>query len=78
MIGPLTQPQLFKLARAGVLLKLAGDVLSTFEADLVAEVRERWLSLGRAIVVTAAEWAVIDQAIAAMTQARWVRYGRAA
>lgn len=78
MTDRLTNDQVFTLARAGVLLKLAADVLSDFEAQLVAEVLARWLDHGRLAVVSANEWRVIDGAVEAMTQARNRRFGRAA
>lgn len=67
MSAAITHYQLRTLTHAGVLLKLADAALSDFEAQLVAEVRARWLLLGRQATVTAAEWAVIETAIEAMT-----------
>lgn len=74
MTARLSNAETFRLALAGVLLKIAGAALSPFEAQLVGEVRARWLDQGRATVVTPAEWQVIDDALTAMKASRAGRF----
>lgn len=62
----LTTDQSMKLLSAGVLLGRAGELLSEFEAGLVAEVCRRFTEFTADTVVTDAEWQVIDEAIEAM------------
>lgn len=62
----LTSHQTMLLATAGVLLRWASDALSAFEADLVAEVCARFTVFKADTVVTALEWPVIEDAVAAM------------
>lgn len=59
-----------KIIQASALLFQRREVLADFEAELIEEVRERVMADPAAVVaVTAAEWRVIDDAIAAMRQA---------
>lgn len=61
---------LFNIIQASALLFQRREVLADFEAELIEEVRERVMADPAAVVaVTAAEWRVIDDAIAAMRQA---------
>lgn len=62
----LNTAQTMKLLSAGVLLGRAGEVLSAFEAELVAEVSRRFTEFKADTVVTDAEWLIIDEAIEAM------------
>lgn len=65
-MGALTNLQVLTITRAVVLATAARDVLSDFEAELVREVALRFRTFGRWCAVTVAEWAVIEDAIAAM------------
>lgn len=59
-----------KIVQASALLFQRREVLADFEAELIEEVRARVLADPKAIAaVTAAEWRVIDDALAAMRQA---------
>lgn len=46
-----------------------GDVISTFEAELVKDVARRWFEHRADTVVTAAEWPVLEAAAQAMANA---------
>lgn len=64
----LTDQQLVLLTRAAVLGVRQAHVLSDFERDLVRDVCRRFLAHRRAAPVSAAEWVVIDDAVAAMAR----------
>lgn len=73
----LSNSQVLLITRAVILATAARDVLSAFEVDLIREAGHRLAALGRRCSITAAEQAVIEDAIAAM-QARLVARGRRA
>lgn len=61
---------LFRVVQASALLYQRRDVLADFEAELIEEVRGRVLRDPDAVrAITAAEWAVIDDAMTAMRSA---------
>lgn len=62
----LTRDQSFILVSAGALLGFHADVLSDFEVETVAEVSRRWLRTPEVAISTAAEFAVVEEAVAAM------------
>lgn len=62
----LTKDQSFVLVTAGALLGLYSDVLSDFEVETVAEVSRRWLRTPEVAISTAAEFSVVEDAVAAM------------
>ncbi len=55
------------LANTIALASCCGDVLSTFEAELLGELRVRLAEQGCEAVVTDAEWCVVHDARAALT-----------
>ena len=62
------------LATASCLgVTVARDVLSDFERDLLGEVSLRFLAERCEAVVTAVEWAVVEQAVEAMAKALYPR-----
>lgn len=65
----ITAAQTFALVKLAELLAARGAVLSDFEAALVVEVGERFIAFRDQTVITAAEWAVLDDARAAMQAA---------
>lgn len=65
----LTAAQTLALAELGHMLRHDGGALSDFEAALVVEVGERFIAFRDQTVITAAEWAVLDDARAAMQAA---------
>lgn len=69
----LTERQKIALTRATVLIEgtPAGDGLSEFELETVLAVNRRWQAFGDACVTTPDEFAVVDQAVAAMEA--WLR-----
>lgn len=61
---------LFRVIQASALLYQRRDVLADFEAELIEEVRGRVLRDPQVVrAITAAEWAVIDDAMEAMRAA---------
>lgn len=62
----LTDAMVLTLARAGAYLANYAAALSDFEVETVASVGQRFLQHGREANTTPEEWAVIDQAVAAM------------
>ena len=62
----LTQDQSFVLVTAGALLGVHSGVLSDFEVETIAEVSDRWRRTPEVAISTAAEFAVVEQAVAAM------------
>lgn len=59
-----------RIIRANALLFRRGDVLADFEADLIRSAHRRLVRSGdQPGQVTAAEWAVIDDAVEAMERA---------
>jgi uncharacterized protein (DUF1778 family) len=78
MAQTLTPDQEFALISAGALLGWYAEALSDFEVETIAEVAERWLAQRCATVLTAAEWQVVDDAVAAMRAAAGSSYRRAA
>jgi hypothetical protein len=69
----LTADQEFALISAGALLGWYAHVLSDFEVETIAVVSERWLAQRAATLLTAGEWRVVEDAVAAMRAAapRW-------
>lgn len=65
----ITDDQAFLLISAGALLGWYAYVLSDFEAETLAEVASRWLEHRSRTVLTAAEWAVVEEAVEAMRAA---------
>lgn len=59
------------LIRAGILMARHASHLSDFEVETVAAVMDRRRSLGREAATTAAEWAVVTQAVEAMEAAAY-------
>lgn len=62
----LNQDQAFVLISAGALLGHYAHVLSDFEVETIAEVSRRWLKTPEVAISTPAEFAVIEEAVAAM------------
>jgi hypothetical protein len=56
----------FVLTSAGALLGFHASVLSDFEVETIAEVSRRWLLAPDVAISTDAEFAVVEQAVAAM------------
>lgn len=73
MTGPELVAQVaqeIRIIRANALLFFRGDVLADFEADLIRSAHRRLVRSGdQPGQVTSAEWAVIDDAVAAMERA---------
>lgn len=65
-VAILTKDQSFVLVTAGALLGLYSDVLSDFEVETVAAVSGRWLRTPEVAISTPAEFAVVEEAVAAM------------
>ncbi len=63
----LTTQDLWAVAEAGLLCLARRPHLSDFEADTVTAVVERVIAFGREAAISPAEWAVIEDAAAAMT-----------
>lgn len=63
----LTHEQTVVIARANALAPTARDVLSPFERELVAEIRDRFIAEGRSAVVTDEEMIVLRGAVEAMS-----------
>lgn len=64
---PLTNAQIYTLARASVLLPHCAGVLSDFEVETLAGVGHRFMKDGRDAVTTEDEWAVVAFAVDAMS-----------
>lgn len=64
---PLTNAQIYTLARASVLLPHCAAILSDFEVETLADVSRRFLRFGREAVTTAEEWEVVAFAVDAMS-----------
>jgi hypothetical protein len=62
----LTKDQAFVLISAGALLGHCAEILSDFEVETIAEVSRRWLKAPEVAISTPAEFAVIEDAVAAM------------
>ncbi|HEY3697605.1 hypothetical protein [Phenylobacterium sp.] len=62
----LTDAQVLLLTEAAVLMARGARVLSDFEVEMVASTGQRWLQLGREAPISAAEWLVVEEAVAAM------------
>ena len=63
----LTNAELWAVAEAGLLAVARRRLISDFEADTLAAVIERVFAFGRDAAISPAEWAVIEDAAAAMT-----------
>lgn len=64
---PLTDAQIYTLARASVLLPHCAAILSDFEVETLADVSRRFLKVGREAATTEDEWAVVAFAVDAMS-----------
>jgi hypothetical protein len=74
----ITPTQEFAIISAGALMAQYAGELSDFEVDTIATVARRWLDNRSATVITAAEWMVVDDAVAAMRAAAMPTSRRAA
>lgn len=66
---PLTNAQIYTLARASVLLPHCAAVLSDFEVETLADASRRFLKQGRDAATTEDEWQVVAFAVDAMSSA---------
>lgn len=64
---PLTNAQIYTLARATVLLPHCAAILSDFEVETLADVARRFMTQGREAVTTEDEWQVVAFAVDAMS-----------
>jgi hypothetical protein len=65
----LSTAQEFTIVMAARLVERHGEVLSAFEAELVAQVGRRWLASRAEAAVTDVEWPVIEFAAQALADA---------
>lgn len=65
----LTPKQEFALVSAGALLADYAQLLSDFQVETIALVARRWLDQRAETIITAAEWLVIEPAVATLQDA---------